>query len=295
MSRNGRLTRPFFFNKIKDLNTMPELPEVETIRAQLSLKMPLKLIKVDYSPFYLSILKEKNQHFSPTGISILKIKRKGKLLIFSCSEEKFLLSHLGMSGSWRISEDQRIEKHTHILFKTLSKNKKQYFLSYVDPRRFGNLYYYNKKEAQIFIEKLGVDIGSPAFTGEYVYNTLKAYPNKILKPFLLEQKYFAGCGNYIASEICARAKIRPTRRTGKITKKEAHKISEVTKIVLDQSLKSNGMTFSGGYSDTKGRKGQGVKNLVVFYQKTCGLCKKTPVKKITLATRGTYYCPSCQK
>ncbi|WP_443135159.1 zinc finger domain-containing protein [Halobacteriovorax sp. GB3] len=36
-------------------------------------------------------------------------------------------------------------------------------------------------------------------------------------------------------------------------------------------------------------------NLVVFYQKTCGLCHKSEVKKITLAGRGTYYCPSCQR
>ena len=145
------------------------------------------------------------------------------------------------------------------------------------------------------LSSVGVDIGSEEFTGDYVYQTLKKFPLKVLKPFLLDQKYFAGCGNYIASEICARAGIRPTRRCGKVTRKDAEKIADVTKIVLDQSLASNGMTFSGGYSDTSGDIGEGVKNLVVFYQDLCGLCGKTPVKKIVLQTRGTYYCPKCQK
>ena len=68
-----------------------------------------------------------------------------------------------------------------------------------------------------------------------------------------------------------------------------------TKSVLEGSIKSNGMTFSGGYADTKGEKGEGVQNLVVFYQKVCGLCKTNTIKKIVLAQRGTYYCPHCQK
>ena len=72
-------------------------------------------------------------------------------------------------------------------------------------------------------------------------------------------------------------------------------IAEVTKTVLDQSIEANGMTFSGGYSDTSGEKGAGVQNLVVFYQEICGLCHQSPVKKIVLQTRGTYYCPKCQK
>ena len=274
---------------------MPELPEVETIRAQLEKKTPLTILKVEYSPVHNSILKEKSKHFDPVGVTISHMKRKGKLLIFVCDDDKYFLSHLGMSGSWRISSSKIKEKHTHIQFETIGKNKKKIYLAYVDPRRFGHLYYYWEPEAQSFMGELGVDIGSEEFTGDYVYQTLKKFPLKVLKPFLLDQKYFAGCGNYIASEICARAGIRPTRRCGKVTRKDAEKIADVTKIVLDQSLASNGMTFSGGYSDTSGDIGEGVKNLVVFYQDLCGLCGKTPVKKIVLQTRGTYYCPKCQK
>ena len=125
--------------------------------------------------------------------------------------------------------------------------------------------------------------------------SLKKFPNRQLKPFLLDQKYFAGSGNYIACEICAQAGIRPTRKCAKITKAEALKIKKATDSVINSSIENKGQSFSGGYRDATGEVDQGVQNLVVFYQKICGLCKKTEVKKIELKGRGTYFCPSCQR
>jgi formamidopyrimidine-DNA glycosylase len=111
----------------------------------------------------------------------------------------------------------------------------------------------------------------------------------------LYQKLFAGSGNYIANEICARAGIRPTRKCRMVKRDEFPKILKAIGEVLQPALASGGTTFQGGYRDTSGEKGLGVEHLVVFYQKICQLCQKTPVKKILLAQRGTYYCPKCQK
>lgn len=116
----------------------------------------------------------------------------------------------------------------------------------------------------------------------------------MLKVHLLDQKLFAGSGNYIASEICARAKILPTRLNKDIKKSEFPKILKAIHTVLDGSLTSGGTTFQS-YRDSTGEKGKGVEHLVVYNQKICQMCKKTPVKKIILAQRGTYYCPNCQK
>ena len=99
----------------------------------------------------------------------------------------------------------------------------------------------------------------------------------------------------MASEICARAFIRPSRRMKTLTRGDLEKIITANKVVLSDSLDSGGATFSGGYLDAHGEKGEGVKGLVVFYQETCLQCNKTPVKKIIMAQRGTYYCPACQK
>lgn len=271
---------------------MPELPEVETIRKQLEVVTPFIIKKVELSNVVGSILKTKE--FAPKGKTISHIKRKGKLLDMHVDDDLHILSHLGMSGGWRISKTKVLEKHTHVQFSGTDRNGKELHLAYVDPRRFGYMYFVKEASAQTHLNKLGVDIASPEFDADYVHMILKRYPNRHLKVHLLDQAYFAGCGNYIASEICARAGIRPTRRCGKISKVESEAIVRATGEVLNPIMASNGLTFSGGYADTSGDKGEGVKHLVVFWQKECQMCGGV-VKKITLGQRGTFYCPKCQK
>jgi formamidopyrimidine-DNA glycosylase len=145
------------------------------------------------------------------------------------------------------------------------------------------------------LKELGMDLADPELDLDYLTKAIKKYPDRALKVHLLDQKLFAGSGNYIANEICARAKIRPTRKCGKVKTEEFLKILDAIHAVIGPALKSGGTTFQGGYRDSTGEKGQGVQHLVVFYQKTCQMCMTTAVKKIILAQRGTYYCPFCQK
>ena len=267
---------------------MPELPEVETIRSQLSEYLPLKIDSVAMTPQ----LKQNILHtdLDLTGKTLVTIKRKGKMLDLIFDDGSHLLSHLGMTGTWLVGETIKATKHTHL---TLKGSK--HTLAYDDPRRFGHMYYYTAEEAKEKLAELGLDLTDPDFNLEYLTNAIKRYPERALKVTLLDQKLFAGSGNYIANEICARAGIRPTRKCKQVKKDEFPKILKAIKQVLEPALKSGGTTFQGGYRDSTGEYGQGVQHLVVFYQKTCQLCKKTPVKKIILAQRGTYYCPKCQK
>ena len=272
---------------------IPELPEVETIKSQLSKFLPLEVEKVSFSSVSDSIVKEKD--FIPKkGMTLKSVIRTGKVLRFFWSDDLRMISGLGMSGSWRISDTFIEVKHTHVQIEG-THNGKKVFLGYVDPRRFGNIHFLNIENETEWLKRLGPDVSSPDYTWEYIWSLVKKKPLKVLKPLMLEQNIFAGIGNYMASEICARAGIRPTRRMGKLTKADCKKLISATSSVLDDTITNGGTTFSGGYADAYGDKGEGVKNLVVFYQKVCGLCKETEVKKITLAGRGTYYCPKCQK
>lgn len=267
---------------------MPELPEVETIRSQLSHYLPLKVESLSSTPE----LKQNILHteIDLVGKTLTTIKRKGKMLDFIFDDGSHLLSHLGMTGTWLIGETIKATKHTHL---TLKGSK--HTLAYDDPRRFGHMYYYSPEEAQKKLAELGMDLADPDFTLELLTESIKRYPERALKVTLLDQKLFAGSGNYIANEICARAGIRPTRKCKNVKKDEFVKIHQAIRDVLDPALKSGGTTFQGGYRDSTGEYGAGVAHLVVFYQKTCQMCKKTKVKKIILAQRGTYYCPHCQK
>lgn len=267
---------------------MPELPEVETIKTQLSHYLPFKILSVSSTPQ----LKQNILHteLDLKGRTLTEIKRKGKMLDFVFDDGSHLLSHLGMTGTWLAGETVPTGKHTHLTLKG-----KDFTLAYDDPRRFGHMYYYSAEEAEKKLAELGMDLADPEFNLAYLTQAIKRYPERALKVTLLDQKLFAGSGNYIANEICARSGIRPTRKCKNVKKEEFPKILRAIKKVLEPAIASGGTTFQGGYRDSTGERGLGVQHLVVFYQKICQMCKKTPVKKIILAQRGTYYCPKCQK
>jgi formamidopyrimidine-DNA glycosylase len=267
---------------------MPELPEVETIKSQLSHYLPFKIEEISTS----KVLSPRILHtdLNIKDLTIVEIKRKGKMLDFVLNDGSHLLSHLGMTGTWLVGEKIKSTKHTHLTLKN-----KNYTLAYDDPRRFGHLYHYSAAEAQIKLNQIGMDLTDPGFNLDYLIQAVKRYPERALKVTLLDQKLFAGSGNYIACEICARAGIRPMRKCKMVKKSEFPKILKAIKEVLAPAIKSGGTTFQGGYRDSSGERGAGLEHLVVFWQKICQMCKKTPVKKIMLAQRGTYYCPHCQK
>ena len=272
---------------------MPELPEVLTITKQINnAAMPFTIKTCTTSSVADSIVHTKLDKLR--GKVILRVSRKGKMLDFILDDQRHILSHLGMTGTWLISKTKVVEKHTHIQFKGLVSGAEMY-LAYVDARRFGHLYLYGPEESQKKLDELGHDLLDENFTYEYFKTSLMKYPERYLKVTLLDQSLFAGSGNYIANEICARGSVLPHRKVKTLKEREIKKLYEAVTLVLDDTVESGGTTFAGGYRDANGNVGEGVKHLVVFYQKFCQMCQKTEVVKTVLAQRGTYHCPKCQK
>ncbi|MBN2526790.1 MAG: Fpg/Nei family DNA glycosylase [Deltaproteobacteria bacterium] len=271
---------------------MPELPEVETIRQQLLPCLPAKIKQTRYSRVVGSILKTKM--FSPTGKTIATISRKGKLLDFIFADGTHMISGLGMSGGWRYSFLPITAKHTHIQF-TCENANGQIYLAYVDPRRFGNCHLLDGQNAERQLARLGVDVSTKEFNVDYVAALCNRFPNREIKPFLLDQACFAGVGNYMACEVLAHSRIHPERMSHTLCAKEYRQLVRAMQLVVGGSLKKRGLTFSGGYTDAKGEKGAALNNLVVFHQKICGLCQTTEVTRILQKGRTTWYCPHCQK
>ena len=272
---------------------MPELPEVETIRRQLIKNLPL-LIESDVQSAGLkkNVLKTKLK--SLKNKTIVQINRKGKMLDFIFDDGSHLLSHLGMTGTWLMGKNVQLTKHSHLIL-TGHNGKNKITLAYDDPRRFGKMYYLDASKAEKKLNELGPDLLDPLFDENYLKMVLKKFPERALKVTLLDQKLFAGSGNYIASEICARAKIRPTRKCKNLKSADYPALLQAVRDVILPALESGGTTFQGGYRDTSGEFGDGKSHLVVFYQKICQMCRTTSVTKITLAQRGTYFCKTCQR
>lgn len=212
------------------------------------------------------------------------------MLDFFLDDGRRILSHLGMTGTWLISKNKILEKHTHFQIKS-----EDMYLAYVDPRRFGHMHLYTQEQAQLKLSGLGHDLLAPEFDFKYFKDSLLKYQNRAIKVSLLDQRLFAGTGNYIANEICAHGRVLPHRLVKSITETELKKLYKGIDKVLSPTINSGGTTFAGGYRDSSGNKGSGVNHLVVFYQKICQLCKKENVVKTVLGQRGTYHCPRCQR
>jgi len=100
-------------------------------------------------------------------------------MILKLDSNEYILSHFGMSGSWRISKDKIKEKHTHLLLEGTDKSNSKIFIGYVDPRRFGFMHFTDKAGVDDYIKKhLGATSCQGAF-GNAMNNVF--YPGTSLR------------------------------------------------------------------------------------------------------------------
>jgi len=293
---------------------MPELPEVETIKNDLKQAiLGKKITQVTVKDE--KIVKNQSAEFVKIlkGNRIEDLSRIGKLLIFKLGrEELYLLIHLKMTGQLvfvagdRIiaggHQDQRSKtsffseieaegKHTRIIFE-FSNGAKLFFN---DLRRFGYAKIVNAEELKIVAGAYGPEPLSKVFTKEALGITLKGKKAPV-KAILLNQGLIAGIGNIYADEALFAAKIRPDRKAESLTSEEVKRLAEAIKMILKKAIKFRGTTFSN-YRDASGRKGNFSRLLKVYGKdgEICPCCRKTKLKKIKVAGRGTVVCENCQK
>ncbi len=272
---------------------MPELPEVETIKESLKERilfkkvkeadiMCQKLIKYPESPEFSKNIKDKK---------IKELQRKGKFLIFKLSHNHNLVVHLGMTGQLLyFSSPQKCDKHTHVTFNFESSDQ----LQYNDVRKFGGLWLVSDGWLRFVpgLSELGPEPLKKEFSLEYFQKTLTK--KCIIKHLLLNQKNLAGLGNIYVDEILFRAEIHPQRPASELSAPEGEKLYFTILGVLEEAIKARG-TSVVNYIDGNSQKGEFQRHLKVYKRlgDPCFNCE-TPVERIVLAGRGTYYCPRCQ-
>lgn len=266
---------------------MPELPEVETIKRELEKTVLHKKI-IDVIIYNPKVIKEPTKEkFKKelTGKTIKNILRKGKALIFELSEGKFLLVHLRMTGQLVYPGKT---KQARVSFK-LSDGKT---LDYNDRRILGELRLVDDWRKLTFFKTLGpepFDIDAHKFKA-----MLKPKKTKI-KPLLLDQSFISGVGNLYAAEALFRAKIHPERSASSLSEREKELLFKEIQDVLTEAIRFGGSSIDQ-YVQVSGKPGNYVKHHKVYGRenKPCLVCK-TPVKRIAMGGRGTYFCPRCQK
>lgn len=271
---------------------MPELPEVETVRQTLKQFIIGKTIN-NVVVHYDKMITPKDGDVFKTklkGQTLQDIGRLGKYLLFKF-DQVVLIVHLRMEGKFYLKDTQQPKtKHDHITYVFDDGTT----LVYNDVRKFGTheLKTYDDLYTTNPLMKLGFEPTDERLTVSYLKNKLKS--TRHIKPVLLDQTIILGLGNIYVDEVLFCAKIRPTKRAFRITKKECERLITCSQAVIKKAIALGGTTIRS-YTDSLGVTGRFQNELMVHMQedKLCKHCG-TPIKKIKVAGRGTYFCPTCQ-
>jgi len=279
---------------------MPELPEVESIKIDLSAKIIGKEIAT------VTIFEKKQFIGDPqqiTGHKIEKILRYGKHLSIKLNNNLYLNIHLKLTGQflYAASVHHAHFKHpipftgknsvpgrtTRIIFEFKDGSG----LFFNDLRKFGWI----KIAPQPQIPE-GVDILSKKFTCQYLQTILQS-TRRAIKIVLMDQKKIAGIGNIYANDSLFLARINPLKPASSLNRDEVNNLYEAVKKVINEGIKDEGSSAADeAFILPDGRKGRHQKHLLIYQKdgQTCPVCGAT-IRRIKQGGRSTFYCPHCQK
>jgi len=268
---------------------MPELPEVETVRRTLLPLVGDTVARVEVREHRLRQPIAADLAVRLRGRRIEGVERHAKYLLFQLSEGECMLAHLGMTGSLVIQASaSEPQKHDHVVL-GLSSGRE---LVFNDPRRFG-LLKLGQRGDFMELHRIGRDPLSELPSAAEL-RTLCKGRKKPVKNLLMDQQILGGIGNIYASEILFHAGVRPRRQAGRLSSREAERILQATRKVLGNAVRLGGSSISD-YRDADGKPGYFQIQHRVYDRRgqPCRRCGAI-IRRIVMAGRSTFYCPTCQ-
>jgi formamidopyrimidine-DNA glycosylase len=288
---------------------MPELPEVETIRAGLAKLLPGRVVKdvwYDWDKSFPNAPADVARFL--VGATVEKVRRRAKVLIIELSSGWALIIHLKMTGqlvfvgigqrfgAGHPSKDMLADlpvKSTHVVLDFTDGSK----LFFNDQRKFGWVRLLPAIEIPEidFFKKVGPEPLDSDFTVDLFIGRLMRRKNSNIKAVLLDQTVVAGVGNIYADESLWGARIHPATLVSQVPKTKLVALYNSLIDVLNLSIAKGGST-DRNYVDAEGQKGSYLSFANVFRKEgqPCPRCG-TPIEKIRVAGRGTHICPRDQK
>lgn len=286
---------------------MPELPEVETVRAGLAELLPglsVKSVEHDWPKSFPNAKSDTDKFL--VGANIVQVRRRGKALIIDLSTGYSLVIHLKMTGQLVFRSDSAVFGAGHpsdsLVGKLPDKSTRVIFdlgaakLFFNDQRKFGwaRLVPTNQIDEIDFFKKLGPEPLDDRFKAADFRERVRKRQNSQIKPVLMDQTVIAGVGNIYADEALWGAKLHPEQRVRDISDKKLNELFKDLVDVLKLSIEKGGSTDKN-YVDAKGKKGSYLKFARVFRRENlpCPRCGTTIIKT-RVGGRGTHLCPHCQ-
>ncbi len=274
---------------------MPELPEVETIRRELSTEIIDKEITdcVILRKDVVGYPSPEKFCRSAIGEKILNVTRRAKYLILNLTNNKRMIFHLRLSGRIILKKCRKERtKFTRVIIEL-----DNYQLTFDEPRALGRVYLLTEDDYPRQLAgfcRLSYEPISPEYDFNYFGQRIRKRKTMI-KQFLLDQSVCAGVGNIYSDEALFRAGIRPTRKTNALKTEEIFNLLVALKEVLKQGIDECGTTVSD-YKRTDGRSGNFQQFLYVYGREgePCRICGNE-IKALKIGNRTSRYCPICQR
>ncbi len=275
---------------------MPELPEVEVTRRALSPALKGKrFIRAD---FRCEKLRRPVPDLAPlAGLRLTSLARRAKHLVWRFETDagapRWLVTHLGMSGSWRLWPASKLpapgpHDRADLVFEDVVARL-------TDPRKFSDMALSDVDPLTMPpLSELGVEPLSADFTSEGLWKGLQA-TRRAVKAVLLDGKVVVGCGNIYANESLFEAGISPERPACSVTQAEAAKLHDAIVDILSRAVAAGGTTLRDFHGADGGTGWFAVQCAVYGREgRTCPQCGSV-IRRIVQNGRSTFFCPRCQK
>jgi len=275
---------------------VPELPEVEVVRAGLARHvLGSTIIRVEV----LHPRPVRRDPRGPEGFAealvgrrILDARRRGKYFWLALDNGDALLGHLGMSGQMLVQPTAApAERHLRVRL-SLDGGRD---IRFADQRMFGGLLVSaGGADLPPEIAHIARDPLDPEFDDDAFVTRVRKRSAGV-KRLLLDQNLISGVGNIYADEALWRARIHGDRPGERLTAAQVRDLLGHARTVMAEALGQGGTSFDALYVDVDGVSGYFERSLHAYgrQDEPCERCG-TPIRRIAFMNRSSYFCPKCQ-
>lgn len=296
---------------------MPELPEVEVVRAGLEPAVTgATILGVEvFEPRSLRRHDPLAGVFETllTGRTMQRPVRRGKFLWIPLdgTPRRAIVAHLGMSGQILLREPGTVEAGLlRIRLHIEHPLHGELWVHFVDQRIFGSMAVdalvptadgapaglgTDEPLLPTQVAHIARDPLDPAFD-EAAFLAALARKRTDVKRALLDQTLVSGIGNIYADEALWAARIHYAQPANTLSRAKARMLLAEVRHVLEKALAEGGTSFDAQYVNVNGASGYFSHSLNAYGRQgqPCPRCG-TPIVREQFMNRGSHFCPRCQR
>lgn len=271
---------------------MPEGPEIRRAADEIAAALVGQAaVKVSFSQ---PRLRREGPRFR--GHVVSQIETRGKAMLTHFDHGLTIYSHNQLYGVWKLVDSGSkpdTARSLRLAIHTQRKSALLYSASDISVWKTKDLHQHP------FLSRLGPDILDPRLTWRTVAERIMAPPfaRRKLGDTLLDQRFVAGLGNYLRSEILFAAQLPPDCRPQELSRAAVGRLARETLRLAKRSYTTGGITNPPGRERVLRQQGQSYeqRRFAVFGREgspcyTCG----EPIKRNDCNARPFYLCTGCQ-